>query len=287
MSDRTRQAYVVANTAFEKFLCSFGYSGSEPATPQQVLEFAASLSLAGKAAATASTYIAGVAFSQKLRFGSDPTQNSAVKQVLRGLRRDRPQSDDRSPLTADALKQILAFLPMLVQSNYEVKLYTAAFSLCYAGFLRLAEFTSLSRSDARPPLTRKDVTILSDKSALTLSIRRSKSNQSGSPQVVTLRAAPGAGPLCPVEAMRKYLSVRPRALSLFCHYDGAPLTRHQFQRLLQRAATRLRLKGRVSSHSLRIGAASSAAARGLSDLEIMRLGRWSSNAFRRYVRTLP
>ena len=41
---------------------------------------------------------------------------------------------------------------------------------------------------------------------------------------------------------------------------------------------------RYKGHSFRIGAASHAADRGLSDAQIRVLGRWKSNAFHRYIR---
>ena len=40
----------------------------------------------------------------------------------------------------------------------------------------------------------------------------------------------------------------------------------------------------LNTHSFRIGGASAAAAGGLTDSEIRTLGRWSSDAFRVYVR---
>jgi hypothetical protein len=39
-----------------------------------------------------------------------------------------------------------------------------------------------------------------------------------------------------------------------------------------------------STHSFRSGAATAAAAAGLSDAEVQRLGRWRSSVFARYVR---
>lgn len=42
---------------------------------------------------------------------------------------------------------------------------------------------------------------------------------------------------------------------------------------------------RYKSHSFRIGAASWAAAKGMSDAQIRAFGRWKSNAFLRYIRT--
>ena len=83
-----------------------------------------------------------------------------------------------------------------------------------------------------------------------------------------------------------YVNLRgTNAGALFLAQDGKPVTREVFAAQLSDA---VRLSGldltRYKGHSFRIGAASYAAARGMSDSQIRILGRWKSNAFHKYIR---
>ena len=84
--------------------------------------------------------------------------------------------------------------------------------------------------------------------------------------------------LCPVESLLNYLVVRgSKDGPLFIFKDGCPLTR-------QRSVTALREvlqvagvdQSKYSGHSFRIGAATTAATRGMEDSIIKTLGRWNS-----------
>ena len=73
---------------------------------------------------------------------------------------------------------------------------------------------------------------------------------------------------------------------LFCWPGGAPVKRSIFVEQLNRALTFYNLDPTLyKAHSFRIGAATWAAAKGLSDPQIRQLGRWKSNAFLNYIRT--
>ena len=94
-------------------------------------------------------------------------------------------------------------------------------------------------------------------------------------------------PICPVTAILAYLAVRPPVGgSLFIHSDGTPLTKVELVRQVRKA---LSLRGfdvlNYSDHSFWIGAAMTAAARGISEATIKMLGRWESSAYLAYIRT--
>lgn len=91
---------------------------------------------------------------------------------------------------------------------------------------------------------------------------------------------------CPVEYLLKYLQQRGlRIGALFVMPDGSPVSRSFFT---DKLTTALRYGGldpaKYKAHSFRIGAASYAAERGMSDAQIRAMGRWKSNAFQKYIR---
>jgi len=65
-----------------------------------------------------------------------------------------------------------------------------------------------------------------------------------------------------------------------------PFTRSYFTQCLSQALSFSGLDTELyKSHSFRIGAASWAAAKGMSDAQIRTFGRWKSTTFLRYIRT--
>ena len=94
--------------------------------------------------------------------------------------------------------------------------------------------------------------------------------------------------LCLVLALRSYLAHRGSlAGPLFVWADRSPLTANQVNHYLRIILSRAGVSGPFSSHSFRIGAATSAAVAGLPDHLIQTLGRWTSQTYRRYIRTAP
>ena len=70
--------------------------------------------------------------------------------------------------------------------------------------------------------------------------------------------------------------------------DGKMLTRQIFSTELHCILSKMKLdKGSYSTHSFRIGAATSAIEAGIAETQIKMLGRWQSNAYQGYVKTPP
>ena len=92
--------------------------------------------------------------------------------------------------------------------------------------------------------------------------------------------------VCPAQAMAQYLQVRPELPgALFRHFNGSCFSRYQFQAVLKKAAAHLGWEtAGFSSHSFRIGVATTAALSGLSTEQIMQKGRWKFQSVDKYVR---
>jgi hypothetical protein len=89
--------------------------------------------------------------------------------------------------------------------------------------------------------------------------------------------------LCPVEALARFIAVHPtRSGPMFTWQDGRFLTRKHVNTTLQRLKPSHLTD--MSSHSFRIGAATTAAAAGCPRWLIQTLGRWTSNCFKDYIR---
>jgi hypothetical protein len=67
--------------------------------------------------------------------------------------------------------------------------------------------------------------------------------------------------------------------------DGQPISKHFFTKHLRATLAFCNLDlHRYQSHSFRIGAATTAASMGFSEIQIQNMGRWNSSAFRKYIR---
>ena len=157
----------------------------------------------------------------------------------------------------------------------------SALTLAFYGFLRSSEFTAPSATQFNPlvHLSNSDVSFNSG-GCLTLHLKSSKTDPYR--QGCTLLIALSHRSVCAIQALKKYLS------TLYVFQSGNYLTRAKVTSILRTIFRRLRMPTELySSHSFRIGAATTAAEAGLPPWLIQTLGRWSSNCFTLYIRTPP
>ena len=215
----------------------------------------------------------------------DPLINCLqLQRLLRGIKRVQGSSTTkRLPITIDLLKVIQRSLDL---NSWDHVMLWAACCLGFFGFLRAGEFTTNSSFDPSIHLTVGDVQAdsLVDPTCFKVHIKCSKTD----PFRVGCDIYVGRGNslVCPVLALGNFLALRgPSPGPLFCYADGRPLTRQQLSSTVQAILHSAGYSGSYSGHSFRIGAATTAAARGIPDHLIKTLGRWSSDAYQLYIRT--
>lgn len=284
IAPNTQFVYRNALGAFEAFCRAYNIENSWPVPIPHVTHFIAYCFENGYAPATVSSYISGLSFFHKIRNLPDPTSAFIIKKLLEGFRRSDRRQDIRAPITMVILKKICSVLPTFCYSEYECSLFKAAFLLAYHALLRVSEMVFSSHIQANRPLFASDVHLVNEASAIRITIRFSKTNQSGVPTVLLIPRSHDSASCC-VLAMQHYLHFRqPGPQYLFCHQNGTPLTRNQFSSVLAKAVRHAGLLLNYSSHSFRIGRATDLAAMGVSTEKIMELGRWRSRAVTRYIR---
>jgi integrase len=219
-------------------------------------------------------------------------ETAYFKAGMKGLRKVKGNAKPRQalPVTLPVLGLIVstALRGTGAGSKYHLTV-AAALSLAFGCFLRCGEFTH-KVFDASIHLRRRDVDL--SVNPPTLRIRFSKTDRVGQGRTVPIPFAtdPRFLHLCPVTLLRRLFAIYPR------HPDGplfsvdnrpggnffpATLVISELRGLLAQNGIRDQPDGRVySGHSLRRGAATWAAEIGLSDNDIMHLGRWSVSVMR-------
>ena len=214
----------------------------------------------------------------------DPTGSFMIIQMLKSLHKGNLAADTRLPIDKNLLGKLIHATQFTTSSLYERSLFSAMFSLAYHAFLRVGEMTTRSAAAQNPHLLHLS-NIHWGEGYITVTFLSYKHSQGTS---FSLRIEQGPNNTeCPLVIMKAFLQRRgPSQGPLFRHQSGQPILRQDFDRALKRALAFNKLDSQAfKGHSFRIGAATSAAAIGLPDSRIRQLGRWKSDAFKKYIRS--
>ena len=289
LSSSTRSAYQSGVRRYLQF-CMLYRLQPWPLAETTLCRFVAYLSQYRLAPSSIHLYLSALRFCQISSGGADLRMSSLPRlhYTLRGL--SRQQASHRWPKRLPITPSILRCLHRVWSAQpltYDRVMLWAAACLGFFGFLHVGEFTHTSQ---RPcPLSPAHIRVDShvQPTYITVLLTNSKTDVFGTG--VTLVIGHTGGSICPVAALLAYLAVRSSAPGpLFIRENGSPLTRVYLVAAVRSALSQagINVQG-YSGHSFRIGAASAAAAAGLSDSLIQSLGRWKSSAFMTYIRTPP
>jgi len=274
----TRKVYAREVAAFEAWATLNGFA-PDPGDAASVYGYLAHLA-DHRAVATVSKIAACLSAVAQERGHLSPLKNGRVAALLDGLRRETAakgiRQDERAALPVEDLRTALATID---RSTLKGKRDAALLLIGFGGALRRSEIVALDTPDMRfvPE-------------GLTLTIRRSKTDQLGLGAILAVPygTAPETCPIRAVEAWLAAAGIQDGALFRPVNRHGGigdRLTPQDVARTVKRVAKAAGLDvDRLSAHSLRAGAATSAAMRGVGSDGVRRLGRWRSGCYQRYIR---
>ena len=255
---------------------------SIPLSVENVLLYIGFLSLKGYAPTTILTYTSALSFVHKLKGVTDPTASFVVQKAISGALKLHDSVDSRLPITTIILEKFIMALNNTVDNPYLRKLFKAMYSVSFFALMRVGEITS--NSSGLVSLKLDQIQFKED--YVLMSIKHFKHNACRQPFELVLTKQKSSV-ICPVEALKDYLLVRGDSDGpLFCMPNLDPISREMFTKYLKINLSYCGLNTDLyKSHSLRIGGATYYAELGLSDEQIRLIGRWKSNAFKKYIRS--
>ena len=260
-----------------------------PPTIQNILRFIAYLASVKKLSpGTVQTYVTAISFFSKLLTDTDISQKFVVQKLLSAYKRTGKAGDTRYPLTIDMLTRMIDCIFQSNLQHYYKVMFKAMLLTAFHAFLRVSEFTAASLYKPGISISFHDVTIKRNEEGkfyVELIIRKWKHSLNEPPFIILIQSREHSL-YCPVRALSDYYVLRGCCSGpIFIHPSGQFVTRDYFVRYLQHFAFLSGYGDRnIKSHSLRIGAATTASIMGVPDDHIKRLGRWKTVAFLTYVR---
>lgn len=271
----TREAYASDWRDFAVWCLARGATPL-PAHVGIVAAYLSWLADSGRKSSTIGRRAASIAFHHKRAGHEPPTNQEAVKAVLRGIRRTiGAAKQGKAPATADLIRKMLDLCP----DNMIGRRDRALLAFGFAGAFRRSELCALQVAD-----------LTETPDGLRVLIRRSKGDQEGQGQEV---AIPRGYRLRPVEAVQAWLAAAEissgpvfRAVALGGRVSDMALADDSAARIVKRYVQRVGLDPTAyAAHSLRSGFLTSAAESGASVWKLSEVSRHKSlDTLRGYVR---
>ncbi|MCP3932569.1 MAG: tyrosine-type recombinase/integrase [Bacteroidetes bacterium] len=246
-----------------------------PVSPKKLSWYMCYLWKKGLSPATITSKMSAVAFWHQLFGYNDPVSSFEVKRTLMGMRKVVPPKQGRPPITIKHLNVMINTVSVCNWTGYIKRLFTAMLLLSFHAFLRPGEMTESVNT------IKFDQVKFSSQSVKILFIKYKHSK--GIPVKVKIRKR--EDPNCPVRALIRYVKVRGgKKDNLFCDHQGRPIPYLWYKQRFAEIVKVAHLNPGLKPHSARIGAATNAAAQGIPEDVIKRMGRWASSCYRNYIK---
>lgn len=283
MAPRSWHTYHRAWGMLHSFLVPFHLSPTLPVSAIHMAFFLTYLWEAHYSPATVATYMSAIGFLHKLHGFHDPSDNFLVQRALKGIQKTSRVQDTRLPITYSILGNLMHAVKYCSSVLYCQVMYRSMFSLAFFAFLRVGELT-VSNAYSHNILTLQQLKFDRQKRFVTVVFLNFK-HSNGRKAVVKIFPQQDCE-ICPVRTLYEFLALRGTAPGFLYQWpSGAAISRQEFIDILNRCLAFCNLSCSVyKGHSFRIGAATYCASLGMSDSQIRTLGRWRSDAFKKYIR---
>ena len=237
----------------------------------------------GYATSTIRTHLSAINFVHKISNLPAPSESFLIEKLLIGLTKKKFVHDRRLRITKDILKSLTNTLHIPFQHIiYLATMLKAMFSLAFHAFIRVGEMTSKNGTSHNIKVSQ----IVKSSEGFKITLKNFKHAPLNHTTILLITPSPSV--TCPVTLLAHYLLICPKVEGpLFIFEEKVPISRQFFCKCLHQCLIHIGLCSKdYQSHSFRIGAATHAASQGISDDLIMRMGRWKSQAFLKYIRML-
>ncbi|XP_056016344.1 uncharacterized protein LOC125673205 isoform X1 [Ostrea edulis] len=290
LSPTTITAYKSAFQSYKSFVMQV-YGRNTPLFPPlltHLVSFIAHCYQMNLAVSTTLTTLSALSFIFKLSASEDLTQHFLIKKMIQGFKNAKPTCDPRPPITPVILGKLIQALPFTTDSIFSKTMLHAMVVLVFCAFLRVGEITKTHNKKSHYLLFRNVASGIDANNRGVIDITLPHFKHSKFSTTIHLQQNRPNSLLCPYKTLLDYIFIRKHSSPgspLFSFMDDSPVLRHYFTTQLRAALLFCKLDlVRYQAHSFRIGAATTAAATGYTEVQIQKMSRWNSDAFKKYIR---
>jgi integrase len=282
LSESTQSVYCASWSRFSEFVTSSFDISPYDATSEQVALYVVHLHNQKIRAKTIRSHLSSIAFNFQSLQLSPPTVSFSISKLLASYTKSDPPPLVRKPITHDILKLLVSALAKMPNTKHDRVMFTSLFTLMYHALLRISEVTPSKKHDHN--LKSKQISTTGAKNQkLTISFKTFKFS---TPGITQINISPTSNNICPVMTYLRYQRIKsPKSNLSFSRSDGSPLTPALVTKQLRSLLAFIKLPSAdFYNHSFRIGKATDMARQGFTDTQICMAGRWSSSAFKKYIK---
>lgn len=228
----TRLAYRAAFTHYRSFHVNFYRTQpKKKISNSKLATYVAFCHSEGMKYSSICSRVSALNYINKLQGSNTIGYSFLLKRVLLGCKQYSPVSDKRQPITKTILKNLILVLPSLFNSNYNIVLVGAMFTLAFFALLRVGEMTT--SVTANHTILDSDIAIETKQGKadhICVSLKHYK--HSVSPCHLTLKRQ-RSKTICPVRAVSAFAKLRAKKSGpFFINESGSSVTTKQFGQIL-------------------------------------------------------